>query len=245
MKGHPPLSPLRGRGGLVQLEPRSAWRVAWAAAAIAAVCTIYSLSELSALIQQGNPGADRLNWREVAGRAVQHAEHLPQIHPHLPHLALQGGLPGAGGWKGEAVGTLGLCMGRPPVIGSPRVGDRGLKRRRAICALRCAPLLCAPLLCRLQSAPRQTAPPASAEIVLDPAPPPTGGSSSSAGGLGVAAAAAEGDSSSVGGPAATDAAVAGAGAAAAAAYDGGEQGDSSDDPGSPAPAECNAMENTE
>lgn len=100
MKGHPP--PAHGGGAPARVvhalaHQRSAWRVLAIAAAVTLVVTVYSLSELNQLIQRGNPGAHRVDWREVAGRAVQHAEHLP----HLPHLQL----PNA---KGEA--WCGLCM---------------------------------------------------------------------------------------------------------------------------------------
>jgi hypothetical protein len=73
-------------------KPRSAWRVLWVATSVTAIVTLLSLSELSQLIRRGNPSGGSLAWREVAGRAVQHAENLP----HLPHLQRHGSGSGSG-----------------------------------------------------------------------------------------------------------------------------------------------------
>lgn len=90
MKGHPPatLAPHGHPASTTRIvnalaQRRAAWRAFAIAAAATLFVTIYSLSELNQLIQTGNPGASRIDWREVAERAVQHAEHLP----HLPHLS--------------------------------------------------------------------------------------------------------------------------------------------------------------
>jgi hypothetical protein len=88
MKGRPP------QHALVEAlsRPRSAWRVLWAATSVTAIVTLLSLSELSQLIQKGNPVAEARDWRAVAGRAVKHAENLPR----LPHLQRRGGSGGPG-----------------------------------------------------------------------------------------------------------------------------------------------------
>jgi len=99
MKGHH--SPVNGiaysRLGYALAQPRSAWRAVWVIGGLTAIVTILSLSELSQLIQQANPDADRLDWREVAGRAVKHAESLP----HLPHKQRHPSLSAASSGPGE------------------------------------------------------------------------------------------------------------------------------------------------
>ena len=72
----------RARPLYALVTPETVWRVLLIAAGLTVITTIRSLSELNQLIQRGNPGANRLDWRLVAGRAVKHAETLP----HLPHL---------------------------------------------------------------------------------------------------------------------------------------------------------------
>jgi hypothetical protein len=62
------------------IRPDAAFRMVAIAAGLTVIATLFSLAELSRLIGQANPGSQRLNWKEVAGRAVKHAEHLPHLH---------------------------------------------------------------------------------------------------------------------------------------------------------------------
>jgi hypothetical protein len=79
-------------------RPQTALRVLLVAAGLTAVVTISSLSELSRLIAQANP--DAVDWREVAGRAVKHAESLPHLQHHQRVGAASGIDGAAGGRKG-------------------------------------------------------------------------------------------------------------------------------------------------
>lgn len=81
------------------IRPGLALRVLVASCALTVIVTLLSLAELSRLISQGNPGSDRLDWREVAGRAVKHAETLP----HLAHLHHQSGQAAGGASQGACI----------------------------------------------------------------------------------------------------------------------------------------------
>lgn len=130
MKGHPPLYGGHARHAATLVTPRAAWRAAWAAAALTVVVTIWSLSELGHLIEQGNPDADRLDWREVAGRAVKHAEHLPRL-PHLPGSGAAAGGGRPGGWRRGGAPMYGAGNGR---TAAAPAADRA--RPSLLCALR-------------------------------------------------------------------------------------------------------------
>jgi hypothetical protein len=98
MKGHSPVNSFHPRIAHAVVQPRSVWRAVWVVGTLTAIVTVLSLRELSQLIQKANPDADRLDWREVAGRAVRHAESLPHL-PHLPHH--QSAAPGASSGPGK------------------------------------------------------------------------------------------------------------------------------------------------
>lgn len=93
MKGY---SPHRAAYTLLY-KPQNLLRLVGAAACLTVIVTIFSLNELSTLINQADPDANRVDWREVAGRAVKHAEALP----HLPHIHGRSATNG----KGVASGT--------------------------------------------------------------------------------------------------------------------------------------------